>query len=67
MAGYHQACLSGGVTSGAGGELILEKAGEVLRDEFPDLAEKIKMSTPDEKMKRHGQAVAAASLPVIGS
>ncbi|NIP92879.1 MAG: ROK family protein [Akkermansiaceae bacterium] len=57
--------ILGRVTSGPGGELILRKAAEVLRDEFPELAGKIKMSTPDEKMKRHGQAVAAASLPVI--
>lgn len=57
--------ILGRVTSGAGGELILEKAAEVLRDEFPDLASSIKMSTPDEKMKRHGQAVAAASLPAL--
>lgn len=57
--------ILGRVTSGAGGELILEKAAEVLRDEFPELAEQIVMSTPDEQMKRHGQAVAAASLPVI--
>ena len=55
----------GRVTSGQGGEIILEKAKEVLRDEFPDLADQITMTTPDEKMKRHGQAVAAASLPVF--
>ena len=45
------------------GNLLLEKAGEVLRAEFPELAERIKLRTPDEKDKRHGQAVAAASLP----
>ena len=57
--------ILGRVTSGAGGELILGKSAEVLRDEFPELSEKITMTTPDEKMKRHGQAVAAASLPAI--
>lgn len=57
--------ILGRVTSGAGGELILEKGAEVLRDEFPELAEQITMTTPDEKMKRHGQAVAAASLPAL--
>ncbi|MEI6071238.1 MAG: ROK family protein [Verrucomicrobiae bacterium] len=51
----------GRVTSGAGGEVILENASAVLRDEFPELA--IRLRTPDEKDKRHGQAVAAASLP----
>ena len=55
--------ILGRVTSGAGGEIILTKAGEVLRVEFPVLAEKIQLRTPDEKDKRHGQAVAAASLP----
>ena len=53
----------GRVTSGAGGGILLEKAREALRAEFPALAEKIRLSMPDEKDKRHGQAVAAASLP----
>ena len=53
----------GRVTSGEGGEIILERAGAVLRAEFPDLAETIQLRTPDEKNKRHGQATAAASLP----
>jgi len=55
----------GRVTSGAGGEVILAKAGEVLRAEFPALAENIRLRTPDEQDKRHGQAVAAASLPAL--
>lgn len=57
--------ILGRVTTGEGGNLLLSKAGEVLRAEFPALAEKIKLRTPDEKDKRHGQAVAAASLPRI--
>jgi predicted NBD/HSP70 family sugar kinase len=57
--------ILGRVTSGPGGEIILAKAGEVLRAEFPALAEKVRLCTPDEKDKRHGQAVAAASLPAI--
>ena len=57
--------ILGRVTSGEGGELILEKAAEVLQDEFPQLGEQINMTTPDEQMKRHGQAVAAASLPTL--
>jgi predicted NBD/HSP70 family sugar kinase len=59
--------ILGRVTSGEGGEVIIEKAGEVLRDEFPELAARIKLRTPDEKDKRHGQAVAAASLPALKS
>ena len=58
--------ILGRVTSGAGGEIIIEKAREVLRAEFPALAETIQLRTPDEQDKRHGQAVAAASLPALG-
>jgi len=53
----------GRVTTGEGGEVILARATEVLHAEFPVLAETIRLHTPDEKNKRHGQAVAAASLP----
>ena len=55
----------GRVTSGEGGEVILERAMAVLRAEFPMLAETIQLRTPDEKNKRHGQATAAASLPAL--
>ena len=55
--------ILGRVTSGEGGEVILENASAVLRDEFSELA--IRLRTPDEKDKRHGQAVAAASLPKL--
>jgi len=55
--------ILGRVTSGAGGELIIEKAEEVIRDEFPELADRLRLITPDEQFKRHGQAIAAASLP----
>jgi len=54
----------GRVTSGEGGEVILAEAGKVLKDEFPALADRLRLRTPDEKDKRHGQAIAAASLPV---
>ena len=57
--------LLGRVLTGKGGELIISKAKEVLRYEFPELGKKISLITPDEKMKRHGQAIAAASLPEI--
>ena len=57
--------ILGRVTSGKGGDLILSTAEKVLELEFPELAEKIRFRTPDEKNKRHGQAVAAASLPSI--
>ncbi|MDF3056868.1 MAG: transcriptional regulator [Rariglobus sp.] len=55
--------ILGRVTSGPGGEIILERARAVLRAEFPELAGRLSLHTPDENNKRHGQAVAAASLP----
>jgi predicted NBD/HSP70 family sugar kinase len=65
MYDYHNLLILGRVTSGKGGDLIIEKGRQVLNDEFPALAEKIQLQTPNEQDKRHGQAVAAASLPVI--
>jgi predicted NBD/HSP70 family sugar kinase len=56
----------GRVTSGPGGEIILAWARAVLRVEFPELAKRIDFHTPSEQEKRHGQAIAAASLPKIG-
>ncbi|MFZ9748157.1 MAG: ROK family protein [Opitutaceae bacterium] len=55
----------GRVTSGAGGDLLLQRAREALRADFPDLAARVQLHTPDEKDKRHGQAIAAASLPAL--
>ncbi|MGQ9581878.1 MAG: ROK family protein, partial [Armatimonadota bacterium] len=57
--------ILGRVTSGEGGNIILEKAYEVLKREFPEVAEKVKLHLPDESSRRVGQAVAAASLPII--
>jgi len=57
--------LLGRVTSGQGGSVIIEKAREVLDALFPELAKEIEIVTPNEKDKRHGQAVAAASLPSL--
>jgi predicted NBD/HSP70 family sugar kinase len=57
--------LLGRVTSGSGGPIILEKANEVFATEFPDLVKKIELHLPDEKTRRVGQAVAAASLPAV--
>ncbi|HSB00707.1 MAG TPA: ROK family protein [Anaerolineales bacterium] len=57
--------ILGRCTSGCGGDLLLGVATEVLRTEFPDLLEKITLHLPDEKVRRVGQSVAAASLPVI--
>ncbi|MFO1514589.1 MAG: ROK family protein [Verrucomicrobiota bacterium] len=55
----------GRVTSGQGGDVIVEVARQTLNSEFPELAKQIAMHVPDEKQKRHGQAIAAASLPEL--
>ena len=57
--------ILGRVSSGEGGEIIIEEAKKVLDAEFPELAKKINFRVPDEKFKRHGQAVVAASLPEL--
>jgi predicted NBD/HSP70 family sugar kinase len=57
--------ILGRVTTGAGGEVILQRAREVLREEFPELSAAVAFHMPDEKEKRHGQAMAAASLPLL--
>jgi predicted NBD/HSP70 family sugar kinase len=55
----------GRVMTGEGGDIILNQAKKVLRSEFPEIAERIRFHIPDEKEKRHGQAIAAASLPAL--
>ena len=57
--------IMGRVTSGKGGEILLERAQEVLDKEFPELAKKINLNIPDENARRVGQSVAAASLPKL--
>ncbi|HVM48599.1 MAG TPA: hypothetical protein VMU04_11260 [Candidatus Acidoferrum sp.] len=55
--------ILGRVTSGPGGDIIIAGARQVLKAEFPELTRRIAFHIPSEKDKRHGQAVAAASLP----
>jgi len=55
----------GRVTTGEGGNILISQAREVLRREFPALADRIQLHVPDEKSRRVGQAVAAASLPAL--
>ncbi|HTX53598.1 MAG TPA: hypothetical protein VMD08_09305 [Candidatus Baltobacteraceae bacterium] len=57
----------GRVTSGEGGGILRDRATAVLRAECPATAGEIALHTPDEKFKRLGQAVAAASLPRLSS
>jgi predicted NBD/HSP70 family sugar kinase len=62
---FEHVLILGRVMTGEGGTLLLAKAGEVLRQEFPELAERVRLHVPDEKSRRVGQAVAAASLPAL--
>jgi len=55
--------LLGRVMSGEGGDIILDTANAVLIDEYPDTG--IDLILPDEKTRRLGQSVIAASLPEI--
>ncbi len=57
--------ISGRVTSGRAGGIIIEKAQEVLKAEYPELAESITLFLPGEYERRIGQAVAAASLVAL--
>ncbi len=55
--------ILGRCTSGSGGQILLEQAEKVLRLESPAVADSITLHLPDEKVRRVGQSVAAASLP----
>ena len=55
----------GRVASGVGGELIVAECRRVLEEEYPELAQKLCVMLPDEKFRRVGQSMAAASLPEI--
>lgn len=57
--------ILGRCTSGRGGDLILENANKVLQAEFPELAARLNVQLPDEKSRRVGQSIAAASLPAL--
>lgn len=60
-----QILILGRVTSGQGGPLIVEGARRVLAAEFPALAGRINVQLPDERSRRVGQSIAAASLPAV--
>lgn len=57
------AVIMGRVTSGVGGDLICREANRILADVFPELETDVAM--PDDSLRRHGQAVAAATLAEI--
>ena len=62
---YSNMMILGRVTSGLGGSIILETAKTILKDVYPEWAEKIDIFMPDEQARRLGQSVAAAQIPVI--
>ena len=61
--GFKYILLLGRVMSGKGGDLLLETCKKVLDEEYPEVAAKIQLTLPDEKFRRVGQSMAAASLP----
>ncbi len=63
--GFRHVLLLGRVMSGRGGDIILDVCKQVLSDEYPEIAGKIHPTLPDEKARRVGQSVAAASLPEL--
>jgi len=59
---FKHVLLLGRVMSGKGGDLILAKCKDVLSDEYSEISAKINIALPDEKFRRVGQSMAAASL-----
>ena len=57
--------ILGRVMSGKGGDTILATCQAVLADEFPAIYNSLQVMLPDEKTRRVGQSVAAASLPEL--
>ena len=62
---YKYVLLLGRVMSGRGGDLLLETCKAALAEEYPEVAEAIRITLPDEKFRRVGQSAAAASLPEL--
>ena len=62
---YRNLLVLGRVMSGTCGNIIMEKAAKVLHEEFPGTESRVRLHLLDEKSRRVGQAVAAASLPKI--
>ena len=60
--GFKHVLLLGRVMSGKGGDLLLETCQKVLADEYPEVNKVINLALPDEKFRRVGQSMAAASL-----
>ncbi|HMP75143.1 MAG TPA: ROK family protein [Kiritimatiellia bacterium] len=70
---YHQfypfsdVLILGRVTSGRGGEILMASASCVLQELYGEVGAPFRVRVPDEKSRRVGQAVAAASLPPLAT
>jgi hypothetical protein len=62
---YRHVLVLGRVLTGTGGDVLVRKASRILAEEFPDTAGRVTVHVLDERSRRVGQAVAAASLPVL--
>ncbi|HEX7652310.1 MAG TPA: ROK family protein [Verrucomicrobiae bacterium] len=62
---YESTLILGRVTTGPGGDLLLNQTRSILKKFFPELHARLEIRVPDEKSRRVGQAVAAASLPPL--
>jgi predicted NBD/HSP70 family sugar kinase len=62
---FRNLLVLGRVMSGVGGNRIAARAVEVLRSEFPAIHERVKVHLVDERIRRVGQAYAAATLPEL--
>lgn len=63
--GFRYVLLLGRVMSGKGGDILIETCEKVLKDEYPDIADKFQLKLPDEYFRRVGQSMAVASLPKL--
>ena len=61
--GFKYVLLLGRTMSGKGGDLLLATCKKVLEEEYPEVDAAIQLTLPDEKFRRVGQSMAAASLP----
>merc|ERR1711979_124964 len=56
--------ILGRVSKGDGGDIMLDTAKKVLKEEFPEFAN-IQFHTADDHLKAVGQCIAAAALPTL--
>merc|ERR1711862_970019 len=56
--------ILGRVSKGDGGDIMLDTAKKVLKEEYPEYA-KIEFHTADDHFKAVGQCIAAAALPTL--